>query len=82
MGEYADLSIDESFFMEDEFDDRDYGNSVDDCRQLNHDIKCKFCKKEGFHWRKTPNGWRLFNSEGMHFCKKVTNVQSKSSPSL
>jgi hypothetical protein len=73
MGEYADMTIDESLNgMEDEFDDRDYGNNENSGRfGGKRNVFCRYCRKhDGFHWQLTPNGWRLFNKEGMHYCIK------------
>lgn len=38
-------------------------------------ITCKYCKKQGFHWQSTPNGWRLFNNERMHYCKGIKDAK-------
>jgi hypothetical protein len=79
MGDMADLY---DYFMDDEWDD--YADEVDDCSALNRKpriITCKYCGETGFHWQDTPNGWRLFNSEGMHACKGKKDGKQNSSES-
>jgi hypothetical protein len=68
MGDIADSYIEdmERGYEDDEYWEM-YGNTSTRPRPS---ITCKYCKKRGFHWEKTPNGWRLFDHIGMHYCKE------------
>jgi hypothetical protein len=34
------------------------------------DVKCKYCKRRGFHWEQDSSGWRLKTKSGLiHKCK-------------
>ena len=40
-------------------------------RPLSTKVKCKFCKEDGFQWKQTEYGWRLFNqNDQVHECTK------------
>jgi hypothetical protein len=74
MGDEADYLIEQGMSDWGEGLDRDgywrlFGNTSTTPRT----IICKYCKQSGFYWETTPNGWRLFNREGMHYCKEKVN---------
>jgi hypothetical protein len=67
MGEMADFTLD---YMDDEETLYDYGGV----------LSCRYCKRSGFHWDKTPEGrWRLVTETGkVHVCKAYRPENAKS----
>lgn len=59
---------------EDDEDDeyKDYSPSITLFKKFKKFKKCKYCGESGLKWFQTENGWRLFNSKGIHSCKNYT----------
>ena len=46
----------------------DYNDFIDASQDLEYQATCKYCGETKLEWRKTANGWRMFDKEGkMHY---------------
>lgn len=66
MGDMAD------FINDDGWDERDGYEPVA--------IQCRYCKRDGFYWFETEDGWRLVTATGkVHSCKAYADTTTSSS---
>ena len=70
MGEYADLTLDQYGWDDEDDEFLDYDKSGYVPSRRGRTVKCKYCGRRGFVWKETDAGWRLATRTGkIHVCK-------------
>ncbi len=51
-------------------------SQLGDDEEYEPDLRCKYCRKDGFHWEQIADGWRLFTEKGHpHSCKEGKSIK-------
>lgn len=55
----------------------DYNDFIDASQDIEIVVTCKYCNVAGFEWRKTEQGWRLFDkNNNVHECWRTNESTS------